>query len=276
MNMATKNNLEKVLLERLDDLSEEEVGSILENLVKEFYKAYYVYNLPRMKQLMDELDETKKVFKTKYNNIENYCNSIKLSYASNFSVLKERKTLKVKVASEFMEFAYLSMQLEKNYEFLMSVLNIYFFNHGEDKHLMERLDKLIGILRDNMLNLMNLIEEYHHHFTKKEVENIILSIREHIHDIIEKGEYKFMKEMDGVDIEMKLIKLYNYAPSLEQAYDTIKEYVDELFEDNNGFKPIIREIECRMNDIPEEKLNEILLEYPQYDIMTTKYTPKKY
>ena len=42
--MATKNNLEKVLLERLDDLSEDEVGSILENLVKEFYKAYYVYN----------------------------------------------------------------------------------------------------------------------------------------------------------------------------------------------------------------------------------------
>ena len=38
----------------------------------------------------------------------------------------------------------------------------------------------------------------------------------------------------------------------------------------------IIEIECRMNDIPEEKLNKILLEYPQYDIMTTKYTPKKY
>ena len=94
--------------------------------------------------------------------------------------------------------------------------------------------------------------------------------------IIEKDEFKFMKEMDGVDIEMHLIELYNYAFPMEQAYDTIKKCVDDLFEGNNGFKHIIYEIECNMEGISEEKLTELLLDYPQYNIMETKYIPKKY
>lgn len=274
--MTKKHNIEKGLDEKLDDLSQDEVEAILENLIKEFYKAYSDYNLPMMKHFIDELERTKKAFKGKYNNIEHYCTFIKLSYASNLSVLKDRKNIKANTLCQLMTFSLLSYQLGKNYEFMLSVLNTYFFNHGDDEVLMDQLDKLIRMLRDNMLQLMNLIEEYHHHYTKKEIENIILSIREHIHDIIEKEEFGFVKEMDGVDIEMTLIELYNFSFTVEQAYETIKKEVDDLFKENNGFKQIIREIECRMNGIPEDKLDELLLEYPQYNIMETKYIPKRY
>lgn len=274
--MTSKNNLEKGYKEKLYELTEEEVGSLVENLVKEYHKAYYTYDFQEMAHKNEELDDTLEILKTKYNNIENYCTSMKLAYSSNLSVLKEMKNVKTKLSSEMMSFAFLSIQLEKNYEILMSILNTYFFNHGDDKVLMERLDKLIGMLRDNMLNLMKVIEHYHHHFTKKEIDKNISSIRRHIHEIIEKDEFKFMKEMDGVDIEMHLIELYNYAFPMEQAYDTIKKCVDDLFEGNNGFKHIIYEIECNMEGISEEKLTELLLEYPQYNIMETKYIPKKY
>lgn len=274
--MTSKNNLEKGYKEKLYELTEEEVGSLVENLVKEYHKAYYTYDLQEMAHKTEELDDTLEILKTKYNNIENYCTSMKLAYSSNLSVLKEMKNVKANLSSEMMSFAFLSIQLEKNYEILMSILNTYFFNHGDDEVLMKRLDKLIGMLRDNMLNLMKVIEHYHHHFTKKEIDENISSIRRHIHEIIEKDEFKFMKEMDGVDIEMHLIELYNYAFPMEQAYDTIKKCVDDLFEGNNGFKHIIYEIECNMEGISEEKLTELLLEYPQYNIMETKYIPKKY
>lgn len=274
--MTTKNKIEKDYKDKLDELSPEEVSSILDNLIKDFYKAFSVYNLPKMKQIYNEIDEIIDLFKTKYNNIENYCNARKIFYNGSLTVLRERKHALLYLDSKFAAVLNIYIQLAENHKFLMHVLNTYFFNHGNDEDLMKRLDGLIGMIRDNILRLLDNLENYDFRLSKETQENIIQSHKEFIHEIIEERKYRFMKELGAIDVEMDMIKSYNTFFKVGKECNMIKEEIDDMFEGDNGFKHIIKAIECDMNGIPEEKLDELIFEYPRYNVMETKYIPKTY
>lgn len=273
--MVNINRLEKDLKERMGELSLEEVEGVIDNLVKEFYKAYYKYDVEKMSLLNQKLGDTLDTLKPKYNNIVAYANWRKLFYASNMDVKKNRELLLCDLEADFKSFCLITQQIAKNCFQLLNVLNTYFFNHNNDKDLMARLDSLIAMIRDNILDLIKLGEKDTPKYTKEIVEVLISSHREFIHEIISTSKFSFMKELGGVDVELLIIKLFNNWFMVQKEYEKIKEIIDDLFMENHGFKSVIQHIECDLGDTPKERLDEVLLEYPQYDIMSTKYTPKK-
>lgn len=273
--MVNINRLEKDLRERMDELSLEEVEGVIDNLIHDFYKAYYKYDVEKMPLLNQKLEDTLDTLELKYNNIRGYANWRKLFYASNMDVKKSRELILSDLETDFKGFCLISQQIAINCFQLLNVLNTYFFNHNNDKDLMARLDSLIALIRDNILDLIKLGEKNNPKYTKEVVEAHVSSHREFIHEIISESKFSFMKELGGVDVELLMIKLFNDWFVVQKEYEKMIEVIDDLFMENHGFKSVIQHIECDLGDTPKERLDEVLLEYPQYDIMSTKYTPKK-
>ena len=310
--MVTKNKLEHDLRERLDDLTSDEVSSILESSIKKFYGAYLVYDIPLMERYGKELKETKDILKSKFNNIVSYSLGRELFYESSISQFKERYHIQNTFRNEIIAYINLYRNLENDLFYLKNVLSIYYWNHSNYSYLvdlfgdlslkhnlpitfpiadsitfshkyemkntlMDGLDNLIGDIRDNILETMDMIERKHYNpnFSHEDLEDSYSMIRNHIHELIEDDYYRYVLELGLVNVEKTFIPLYKLEYELNEEYSRLKKEIDDLFEGDNGFNHIIIFIEESLGRYPENNLEDLLKDHPQYNIMKTRFIPKE-
>ena len=309
--MVTYNNLVKNYKEKLNDLTSEEVVSILDLLVKQLYEAYDVYNVEEMDKCHKELEEAMDIFESKFNNIRLYVWRTKLYYESSLHQLKLRKSLLSDSHHNLESYIHLYGQVESDFFHLNSILRTYYYNYsnreidsitghllfehnigdvydekiydelwdefGVNYFLMGNLDNLIGDVRDSILNTMKIIEDrfYSPNDSQKELDDTISDIRNHVHELIEEDIYRYQREKGIVNIELGWITVHQIEHELNQAYGKLKKVIEEMFDGDNGFNSIHEFYrEMRLEDNPNLQWEEDdEKEYPKYNIMESRFIP---
>ena len=311
--MVTYNNLMKDYKEKLDDLTPEDVMSILESLIKQLYDAYSVFDFDKMNFYQAELDDAIDVFRGKFNNVDVFVWRTKVYYSTSLHQYEMRKS-SLRYSFSYLEsFIYLYGDVESKFLHLCSILSTYYFNYsngiideitghllvehdinevcddnideelwdnyGVNYFLMGNLDKLISEIRDSILETMKIIEEkfYSPNDSPEILEDAVSDIRSHIHELIEEDFYRYQRDKGIVDIELGWIDAYKIEHDLNKAYGKLKKEIEELFEGNNGFINLNRSYyEFRLEDNPNLKFEDDMIYHPQYNIMETTFIPPEH
>lgn len=311
--MVNYNNLKKDYKDKLDDLTPEEAMSLLESLIKNFYDAYDVYDVEKMKVCHEEIEETMNILESNFSNIRNYVWNTKMYYETSLSQFKFRKSILRDSYHDLKQYIQLCDELESNLIILSSILSTYFFNYsnrdidgiighllvehemedvcdakideelwdkfGINYFLMGNLDNLIGKVRDNMLELMKIIEEnyYSPNGSNEDLDDSISEIKNHVHDLIKDDFYRYQREKGIIDLELGWIDAYQIEYELNKAYGKLKKEIEELFEGNNGFIYLNRSYYALMlEDNPNLKFEDEVIYHPQYNIMETRFIPPEH
>lgn len=300
--------------EKLDDLTPEEVMSILKSLIKQLYEAYEDYDLEKMEIYNSELDDAINLFDGKFNNVIVYVLRTKLFYESSLHQFKLRKSLLRDSYHSIISYIHLYGRVESDFLNLCSILRTYYFNYsnseidcitghllvehnmeevcdkkideelwdnyGVNYFLMGNLDKLIGDVRDDILETMKIIEKdyYSPNDSQEVLDDSISNVRNRVHDIIEDDSFRYQREKGLIDVELGWINVFQLEHELNQSYGKLKKKIEETFEGDNGF--------IHINQIYHEKRFEINSDicsfeedmefYPNYNIMETRFIPPEH
>ena len=311
--MVTYNNLVKEYKDKLDDLTPEDVMSILQSLIKQFYDAYDVYDIEKMEFYKRELDDAMRIFDGKFRNIGVYVWRTKLYYESSIHQYKLRKSILRDSFHNLESYIHLYGQVESKFLHLNSILRTYYYNYsnGEideiighllvehnmeevcDKNiyeelwdnfginyfLMGNLDNLIGEVRDEILETMKIIDEryYSPNDSPDVLEDSISDVRNHVHELIEEDFYRNQREKGIVDIELGWINVFQIEHELNNAYGFLKKEIEEMFEGDNGFNRINKFYhEMRLEDNPNLQWEDEEKWHPKYNIMETRFIPPEH
>jgi len=311
--MVSYNTLDKELRGKLNDLTSDEVMSILDSNVKNIYDAFFIYDLENMKKYKDELEHTQKILESKFNNVRGYSLERMLFYETSISHVRLRWFLLEQLRKETESYVYLYGHLETLFFHLVDVLDIYYWNYsnysfltdlfgdlaikerlpitfplndryvfgeyGTNDRLMRMLDDLIGEIRDEILDIMERIEknQYSPDENPQEWEEVFDMYKSHVHEIIEEEQYSYQKEKGIIDVELGFIPIHQIRMDVHEAYGELKKEIEELFEGDNGFNRIRKFfIESFLERNPDGNVEEELKHYPKYNIMKTKLIPPEF
>lgn len=311
--MVTYNNLMKDYKEKLDDLTPEDVMSLLESLIKQIYDAYSVSDIENMNIYQKELDDAIDVLDGRFRNIKLFVWRTKVYYATSLHQYERRKSILRDSYHHLESFIHLYGDVESKYFHLCSILSTYYFNYsngiideitghllvehdikdvcdknideelwdnyGVNYFLMGNLDKLIGEIRDSILESMKMIEDrFYSPIDSPEIlDDSISDVRNHIHELIEEDFYRYQREKGIIDIELGWIDVYQIEYDLNKAYGKLKKEIEKLFEGNNGFINLNRlYYELRLEDNPNLKFEDEVIFHPQYNIMETRFIPPEH
>lgn len=293
---------------KLDDLTIKEGENILESLVKQYHDAYDVDDVEEMNRLDEEIEETTKTFKRKFVNVDGYLYNLFLHYTSSL--------LQVKLKKQRLKGIYLNLQtyisylrkLEWDLYMLHSLLNLYFFSHGDDgvvsvwdyldieydisKHIgedvfhelheryginpvfMNQMDRIIQRVKDSILETQKIIEDdfYSPNDSQKMLDYNVSNVKDIIHDSIRDDSYSYQREKGLIDVQMGFIKAMKMEHELNMRYKELKKEFNKLMRGNNGFSSIVHGFyEEFGRNYPSYK--EFERTYPKYNIKKSIYVP---
>ena len=311
--MVTYNNVLKDYKNKLDELSPNDVMSILESLIKQLYEAYDVYDLEKMEIYKKELDDAMELFDGKFRNVGVYVWRTKLYYESSIHQYKFRKSILRDSYHGLESYIHLYGQVESSFLHLRSILSTYYFNfsnsvidevtghllvehdmedvcdknideelwdaYGVNYFLMGNLDRLVGDIRDDILETMKIIDERHYSpdDSPEVLDDSISDVRERVHEIIESDFFRYQREKGLVDVELGWINVFQIEHELNQAYGKLKKEIEEMFEGDNGFNHIHRMYyEEGLKNNPNLKLEDEGKWHPKYNIMETRFIPPEH
>ena len=310
--MATYNNLLNEYKDKLDDLTPEDVKSLLESLVRKEIEAYKVYDFDKMKLCTKEINDAMDLLDNRFNNIRLFVSRRRCYYESSLHMFRIRRGILRDAFHNLEAYIHLYGQLESSFFHLHDLLSIYYFNYGnshvdnvigklscceevsdevvdvivenvyDDIHndiginyfLMGNLDDSIGVVRDSILETMEMIEEKHYspNDSQKELDDSISEIRNHIHELIEDDYYQYQRENGIVEVELGWVDVFKIEHELNKAYGMLKSSIEELFDGNNGFKDFV---ELFHENVSRDKhpREEVDSWHPKYNIMETRFIP---
>lgn len=271
--MVTMNNIKKQLNENINDKSKDELYSLSESLVDEFFKAYVKDDLEAMKDIYATIDEFKANLDGKYGNVDAVFTGLELQKQKEYYVLQQYQ-YSLLYREEKVKTSYMIVnELKTKLSYLKQILVYYFLNTAADNECVKDLDKLIANIRDDIVDLSAVGNMYFKDSTPVDVNLDIETSKEIIHDVYTDDVLKFLKENGMVEIQMRMIEIYELQHQLNKEYKELNLEIDELFSKNNGFSDISESfIEMLKNEnggnIDGEKLMQVL---PEYDIATATF-----
>ena len=310
--MVSSNTIEHDLKDKMKDLSSEEVKSLLDSLMWDMYMAYDVLDMDTMKQKYNELENIQNVLERNFNNIRGYTCHKLAYYESQLSHLRFRRLCLERYRKDALGYVRAYGLLETQYNHLIELLEIYFWNYsnystltdvmiqlsseeslpitfpitdrivfGEcetNKRLMNMLGDYIGDVRDNILDSIEDIDnKYFIPEGRFDWDDEISYQRDLVHEIIKDDFYDFIKERGIVDVEFEFIPLYKLSYELNEAYVILKQKIEYLFEEDNGFDTIRNSLEkLYSEEHSEQYIVDMMGRFPKYNIRENKFIPPEH
>ena len=272
--MVTMNNLQKQLKENMNYKSKDELYSLTESLMDEFYKAYVKHDFDRMKKIDAAIDDFKRNLKGKYDNVDAVVNGVELQKLKEIDVLKDYQYNLVHNRDRILIYQLLIHELTAKLNYLKKLLCFYFTHAVKDGGNVNDLDSIVADIRDDIVDLSGVAEMYFKDSTPDSVNLDIETSKEIIHDVYSAEYLKFLKDNGMVEIQMEMIELNKLNHQLNKEFKQLKLEIDDLFGSNNGFKRIsesfIRMIKTETN---VGASGDVIMDYlPEYDIATATFT----
>ena len=277
--MVTYDKLKKQLKENMNYKSRDELYSLTESLVAEFYKAYALHDdLDRMKEIYATMDDFKRNLKGKYDNVDAVFNGVELQKQKEYYVLLEYKYNLLYTKDRILIYHTLIHELESKVNYLRKLLCFYFTHAVRDGGNVNDLDSVIADIRDDIIDLSGVAERYYKDSTPDDVNVDIETSKEIIHDVFTAESLQFLKENGLVEIQMQMIEYYKFNHQCNKIFKQLKLEIDDLFGKNNGFKKIsesfIRMVKTETN---VGASGDAIMDYlPEYDIATATFIPAEF
>ena len=275
--MVTYDKLKKQLKENMNYKSRDELYSLTESLVAEFYKAYALHDdLDRMKEIYATMDDFKRNLKGKYDNVDAVFNGVELQKQKEYYVLLEYKYNLLYTKDRILIYHTLIHELESKVNYLRKLLCFYFTHAVRDGGNVNDLDSVIADIRDDIIDLSGVADMYYKDSTPDDVNVDIETSKEIIHDVFTADSLEFLKENGMVEIQMQMIEIYKMNHQCNKDYKQLKLEIDDLFAKNNGFKRISESfIEMLKTETDSNVDGDMLMQHlPEYDIATATFIPK--
>jgi len=272
--MVTYDKLKKQLKENINYKSKDELYSLTESLVAEFYKAYALHDdLDRLKEIYATIDDFKTNLKDKYTNVDAVFNGVELQKQKEYYVLLEYKYNLLYAKDRILIYHTLIHELESKMNYLRKLLCFYFTHAVRDGGNVSDLDSVIADVRDDILDLVSVAELYYNDSTPDDVNVDIETSKEIIHDVFTAESLQFLKENGLVEIQMQMIEFYNLNHQYNKYFKQLKLEIDDLFNKNNGFKRISESfIRMVKTETDVSASGDAIMDYlPEYDIATSTY-----
>ena len=288
--------------------------SILDSLIKQLYDSYFDYDRESMKKHRKQLDNVQDILESKFNNIRTYSIRREMFYETSIQDVRIRGLMLSHFRKSVESFVHLYGDLETLRFHLEDVLDIYFWNYsnygmlsdlfgdlaikehlpitfplndryvfgeyGTNERLMMMLDDLIGRLRDDILETMEIIDKkyYSPDVSQHSMEETFSTYKSNAHTyIVEDDFYSYEKEKGILDVELGFIPIHKIYYEVNDAYKELKMGIDELFDGDNGFSKIYPFfIKQFLKNHPDGNVDEELKRFPKYNIMETKFIPPEF
>ena len=271
--MVTIDKLRKELKENINYKSKDELYSLSESLVAEFFKAYANDDLELMKDIYATMDDFKRNLKSKYDNVDAVFNGLELQKQKEYYVLLQYQHSLLYAKDRMVIYHTLIHELQSKVNYLKKLLCFYFTHAVKDGGNVSDLDSVIADIRDDIVDLSGVADMYFKDTTPDSVNLDIETAKEIIHDVFTADSLEFLKENGMVEIQMQMMEVYKLNHQCNKDYKQIRLEIDELFGKNNGFKRIsesfIRMVKTETN---VGASGDAIMDYlPEYDIATATY-----
>ncbi len=276
--MVTINNLKKQLKENMNDKSKDELYSLTESLVAEFYKAVADDDLQRMKEINATMDDFKSNLKGKYDNVDAVFNGLELQKQKEYYVLQQHQYNLLHSKDRILIYQLLIHEITAKLYYLKRILCFYFTHAIKDGGNVNDLDGVIANIRDDIIDLSGVADMYFKDDTPDGVNLDIETSKEIIHDVYNNDFLDFLKENGMVEIQMQMINIHKLNYNCNNDYKKLKLEIDELFGKNNGFKKISESfIRMVKNETNVNASADAIINYlPEYDIASAKFIPPEF
>lgn len=237
--MVTYKELQKNLKDNINDKTKDELYSLTELLVAEFYKAYDDKDLPRMKEIKATMDDFKDGLKSKFDNVDAVFNGVELQKQKEYHVLHQYQHMLETGKDRILIYQLILNELSAKVGYLRKILIHYFLNTAViDNGNVDGLDDVIGDIRDDIVGLSGVADMYFNDSTADSVNSDIETSKEIIHDVFNYDYMEFLKKNGMVEIQMQMIELYKMNHQCNKDCKQLRLEIEKLFGKNNGFKRI--------------------------------------
>ena len=276
--MVTIDSLRKQLKENMNYKSKDELYSLTESLVDEFYKAVADDDLQRMKEIDATMDDFKRNLKSKYDNVDAVFNGLELQKQKEYYVLQQYQHTLTSSKDRILFYQLLINELTTKVAYLKKLLCYYFTHAVKDGDNVNDLDSIIADIRDDIVDLSGVADMYFRDSTPDSVNLNIDSAKEIIHDVFTADSLQFFKENGMVEIQMQMIEMYKLNHQCNKDYKQLKLEIDDLFAKNNGFKRISESfIKMVKTETDVGASGDAIMDYlPEYDIATATFIPPEF
>ena len=279
--MVTYDKLKKQLKDNINYKSRDELYSLTESLVAEFYKAVENGDLPKMKEIDATIEDFKRDLKSKYDNVDAVVTGLELQKQKEYYVLQQYQHSLTSGKQRILIYQLLLHELESKIAYLRKILCYYFVNSngvidGGNKYVKD-LDSLIADIRDDIVDLSGVTEMYYKDSTADGVNLDIDTSKEIIHDVFTDENLQFLKENGMVEIQMQMIDIHKLNHQCNKHYKQLRLEIDDLFAKNCGFKKISESfIRMLKTETDVGASADAIMDYlPEYDIATATFIPKE-
>ena len=273
--MVTIDKLRKELKENINYKSKDELYSLSESLVAEFFKAYANDDLELMKDIYATMDDFKRNLKGKYDNVDAVFNGLELQKQKEYYVLLQYQHSLLYAKDRMVIYHTLIHELLSKVNYLKKLLCFYFTHAVKDGGNVSDLDSVIADIRDDIVDLSGVADMYFKDTTPDSVNLDIETAKEIIHDVFTADSLEFLKENGMVEIQMQMMEVYKLNHQCNKDYKQIRLEIDELFGKNNGFKRISESfIRMVKTETKVGASGDAIMDYlPEYDIATATFIP---
>ncbi len=274
--MVTYKELQKNLKDNINDKTKDELYSLTELLVAEFYKAYDDKDLPRMKEIKATMDDFKDGLKSKFDNVDAVFNGVELQKQKEYHVLHQYQHMLETGKDRILIYQLILNELSAKVGYLRKILIHYFLNTAViDNGNVDGLDDVIGDIRDDIVGLSGVADMYFNDSTADSVNSDIETSKEIIHDVFNYDYMEFLKKNGMVEIQIELMDVYKKNHQCNKEYKQLKLEIDKLFTKNNGFKDISESfIRMVKSETKVGASADVIIDYlPEYDVATATFIP---
>ncbi len=273
--MVTIDKLRKELKENINYKSKDELYSLSESLVAEFFKAYVNNDSELMKDIYATMDDFKRNLKSKYDNVDAVFNGLELQKQKEYYVLLQYQHSLLYAKDRMVIYHTLIHELLSKVNYLKKLLCFYFTHAVKDGGNVSDLDSVIADIRDDIVDLSGVADMYFKDTTPDSVNLDIETAKEIIHDVFTADSLEFLKENGMVEIQMQMMEIYKLNHQCNKDYKQLRLEIDELFGKNNGFKRISESfIRMVKTETKVGASGDAIMDYlPEYDIATATFIP---
>lgn len=273
--MVTIDKLRKELKENINYKSKDELYSLSESLVAEFFKAYVNNDSELMKDIYATMDDFKRNLKSKYDNVDAVFNGLELQKQKEYYMLLQYQHSLLYVKDRMVIYHTLIHELLSKVNYLKKLLCFYFTHAVKDGGNVSDLDSVIADIRDDIVDLSGVADMYFKDTTPDSVNLDIETAKEIIHDVFTADSLEFLKENGMVEIQMQMMEIYKLNHQCNKDYKQLRLEIDELFGKNNGFKRISESfIRMVKTETKVGASGDAIMDYlPEYDIATATFIP---
>lgn len=273
--MVTIDKLRKELKENINYKSKDELYSLSESLVAEFFKAYVNNDSELMKDIYATMDDFKRNLKSKYDNVDAVFNGLELQKQKEYYVLLQYQHSLLYAKDRMVIYHTLIHELLSKVNYLKKLLCFYFTHAVKDGGNVSDLDSVIADIRDDIVDLSGVADMYFKDTTPDSVNLDIETAKEIIHDVFTADSLEFLKENGMVEIQMQMMEIYKLNHQCNKDYKQLRFEIDELFGKNNGFKRISESfIRMVKTETKVGASGDAIMDYlPEYDIATATFIP---